>query len=83
MVYGDMTIFSCSPGCSLRFIGSISKLDGPHPQLFLDRWYDCSPLKGAALPCQFAEIVRIRHGFLRINPKAETPEKSRMVPARL
>jgi hypothetical protein len=31
-------------------------------------------------PCQFAEIVRIRHGFLQIDLKSETPEKCRSVP---
>jgi len=61
MVCTDTTVSSRSTACSLRFIGLVSKLDGPYPELIDYFRFDCGLQSNAAAPGLLAQIIRITH----------------------
>jgi len=69
MVCTDTTVSSRSTACSLRFVGLVSKLDGPYPELIDYFRFDCSLQSNATTPGLLAPIIRITHSPL---PKAIT-----------
>jgi hypothetical protein len=50
MVCTDTTVSSRSTACSLRFVGLVSKLDGPYPELIDYFRFDCSLQSNATAP---------------------------------
>jgi len=69
MVCTDTTVSSRSTACSLRFVGLVSKLDGPYPELIDYFRFDCSLQSNATAPGLIAQIIGVTHS---LHPKVIT-----------